>query len=96
MHLQRLTSAAVLAISGLAMSQPIASWDMRSVQDVTEAGVGFPRGNPVVADRAPGGIFAGGLEDNPVFEAIRGGAPLGVGDDLLWYFNPLTGHVYPT
>ncbi|MEL6396951.1 MAG: sulfatase-like hydrolase/transferase [Planctomycetota bacterium] len=96
MQLQSLTSAAVLAMSGLVMAQPIASWDMRSVQDVAEAGVGFPRGNPVVADRAPGGIFGGLLEDNPVFAALRGGAPLGVGDDLLWYFNPLTGHEYPT
>ncbi|MEM1186139.1 MAG: sulfatase-like hydrolase/transferase [Planctomycetota bacterium] len=78
------------------MAQPIASWDMQSVQDVVEAGVGFPRGNPVGADLAPSGMFGGLLEDNPVFSALRGGTPLGNGDDLFWYFNPLTGHVYPT
>jgi len=88
--------AAVVTMSGLAMAQPIASWDMRSVQDVVEAGVGFPRGNPVGADLASDGIFGGLLEDNPVFAALRGGTPLGDGDDLLWYFSPLTGHVYPT
>ena len=96
MHVSNLVPAVVLAISGAAIAQPIASWDMQSVQDAGEAGVGFPRGNPIVADLAPGGIFGGSLEDNPVFEALRGGTPLGIGDDLLWYFNPLTGHVYPT
>ncbi|MEN1704647.1 MAG: sulfatase-like hydrolase/transferase [Planctomycetota bacterium] len=96
MHLKSLSMAAVVVVAGLAMAQPIASWDMQSVQDSEEAGTGFPRGNPVVADAATGGIFGGLLEDNPVFEAIRGGAPLGAGDDLMWYFNPLTGHEFPT
>ncbi|MEM1331658.1 MAG: sulfatase-like hydrolase/transferase [Planctomycetota bacterium] len=87
--------APAIAISSAAIAQPIVSWNMQSVQDVAEAGTGFPRGNPVVADLAPGGMFGGLLEDNPVFASLRGGIPLGAGDDLLWYFNPLTGHVFP-
>ena len=83
MHLKDLTASAVLSISGLATAQPIASWDMRSVQDLDGLDV-FPRGNPVVADLAPGGIFGGG------------DAPLGDGHDPLWFFSPLTGFVYPT
>ena len=95
MRMKTVATTLALAMSSMAIGQPVASWDMQSVQDVAEAGTGFPRGNPIVADLAPGGIFGGLLEDNPVFAGLRGGVPLGVGDDLLWYFNPLTGHVFP-
>ena len=94
MKSRKLTAAAVFMMSGVATAQPIASWDMQSVQDPN--GDGAPRGNPVVADLAPNGMFSGNLGDNPFFAALRGGVPLGDGDDLLWYFSPITGFDYPT
>ncbi|MEM1331662.1 MAG: LamG-like jellyroll fold domain-containing protein [Planctomycetota bacterium] len=90
----KLTAATTLVMSGVATAQPIASWDMQSVQDPN--GEGAPRGNPVVRDLAPNGLFSGNLGDNPFFASLRGGVPLGDGDDLLWYFSPITGFDYPT
>ncbi|MEM1186140.1 MAG: LamG-like jellyroll fold domain-containing protein [Planctomycetota bacterium] len=94
MQSAKLTASTIAAVSGLAMGQPIASWNMQSVQD--PGGLGGPRGNPVVGDIAPNGFFGGGLQDNPFYELERGGTPLGDGDEALWYFSPITGFDYPT